>query len=287
MPGFSSVREFADVADAGQELYATWRKSPSVGTTIGIWYDLSMAPGNPIPQYYAAAPLRFIALSRAGDVGLNHGQPVAPARKVLNQFTVISTSPLALPMPMILQDYIGFYPFVDQGTLDEQLLDNTVGPTRPIPAKGFQVMAVNVASGVGGQTFLIGYTNQAGVTGRVSQITQLNAAQFVGAIATSDRAITLARGPYLGLQDNDTGVRSIESFTMISGVDVGLTTLVLVNPVAQAQCRGVDAPSEYNYLVNYASCPVIEDDAYLNLICCPSGSLATTALHGDLSVTWN
>lgn len=287
MPGFSSVRQFADSTNVGQASYSTWRKAPSVATTIGIWYDLSMAPGQPIAQYYAAAPLRFTRLSRSADIGLNHGQPVAPARKTLTQFTVIATAPTALPMPMILQDYAGFYPFIDQGTTDEQLLDNTITPARPIPPQGFKVMAVNVAAGLGGQTFLISYTNQNGVPGRVSQTMQLNLAPYVGAIATSDRAQNRARGPYVGLQDNDTGVRSIESFTMISGPDIGLTTLVLVNPIAQAQCRQLDAPSEYNFLINYASLPAIADDAYMNIICCPAGSLAATQLHGDMSVVWN
>lgn len=284
--GFSSVQALADAELAGQTWYSTWRKSPSQVSTIGVWFDLSMSPGNPVPQYYAASPLVGVPMSYSDEQGLNHGRNVSPLTKHLKRVTVMTSTATALPMPMILCDYLFYYPFIDEGTTDAQSLDNTQTLTRYTDGEGVQVMAVSVAGRTGGQTFQFSYTNSDGVAGRTSQTVIENAVSVNGSIVTSDRANANARGPFIPLQDGDTGVRSIESVTM-NGADVGLFALVLVKPLAQLSLRGIDAPVEVNYLLDFGQLPRIVDDAYLNLLACPAGSLAATALHGDLTVVWN
>lgn len=284
--GFSSVQALADAELAGQTWYSTWRKSPSQVSTIGVWFDLSMSPGNPVPQYYAASPLVGVPMSYSDEQGLNHGRNVSPLTKHLKRVTVMTSTATALPMPMILCDYLFYYPFIDEGTTDAQSLDNTQTLTRYTDGEGVQVMAVSVAGRTGGQTFQFSYTNSDGVAGRTSQTVIENAVSVNGSIVTSDRANANARGPFIPLQDGDTGVRSIESVTML-GADVGLFALVLVKPLAQLSLRGIDAPVEVDYFLDFGQLPRIVDDAYLNFLCCPAGSLAATALHGDLTVVWN
>ena len=284
--GFSSVQALVDAELAGQTWYSTWRKSPSQVSTIGVWFDLSMSPGNPVPQYYAASPLVGVPMSYSDEQGLMVGRNVAPATKHLKRVTVMTATATALPMPMMLLDYLFYYPFIDEGSTDEQLLDNTQSLTRYADGEGVQVMAVSVAGRTGGQTFQFSYTNSDGVAGRTSQTVIENAVSVNGSIVTSDRANANARGPFVPLQAGDTGVRSIESVTM-NGADVGLFALVLVKPLAQLSLRGIDAPVEVNYLTDFGQLPTIVDDAYLNFIACPSGSLAATALHGDVTVVWN
>ena len=284
--GFSSVQALADAELAGQTWYSTWRKSPSQVSTIGVWFDLSMSPGNPVPQYYAATPLVGAPMSYSDEQGLMVGRNVAPATKHLKRVTVMTATATALPMPMMLLDYLFYYPFIDEGSTDEQLLDNTQSLTRYADGEGVQVMAVSVAGRTGGQTFQFSYTNSDGVAGRTSQTVAQNSVSVNGSIVTSNRAAADARGPFIPLQAGDTGVRSIESVTM-NGADVGLFALVLVKPLAQLSLRGIDAPVEVNYLTDFGQLPTIVDDAYLNFIACPSGSLAATALHGDVTVVWN
>ena len=284
--GFNSVQAFADAEIAGQSWYSTWRKSPSQVTTVGIWFDLSMSPGSPVPQYYAASPLIGAPMSYSDEQGLNHGRNVSPATKHLKRVTVMTATATALPMPMMLCDYLFYYPFIDEGSTDEQLLDNTQTLTRYTDGEGVQVMAVSVAGRTGGQTFQFTYTNSDGVAGRVSQTVVQNSVSVNGSIVTSDRAVGAARGPFVPLQAGDTGVRSIESVTM-NGPDVGLFSLVMVKPLAQLSLRGIDACVEVDYLTMFGQLPRIVDDAYLNFLACPAGSLAATALHGDLTVVWN
>jgi hypothetical protein len=284
--GFANVQAFANAELAGQSWYTTWRKSPSQVSTIGIWFDLSMSPGSPVPQYYAATPLVGAPMSYSDEQGLNHGRNVSPATKHLKRVMVMTSTATALPMPMMLCDYLFYYPFIDEGSTDEQLLDNTQTLTRYTDGEGVQVMAVSVAGRTGGQSFRFSYTNSDGVAGRVSQDVIQNAVSVNGSIVTSDRAVDAARGPFIPLQAGDTGVRSIESVTML-GADVGLFALVLVKPLGQLSLRGIDAPVEVDYFTDFGQLPRIVDDAYLNFLACPSGSLAATALHGDLTVVWN
>lgn len=286
MTGFTRVGDLVQAEIDGKSCYATWRKTPIQTTTIGIWFDLSMSPGNPQAQYYAAAPLEATPLLRSENGGLNHGQATGTT-KVLRQISAMNGAATALPMTMMCLDYLLYYPFVDQGTTDQQDMDNTVTLPRHVSGAGVQVMAISVAAPIGGQTFRITYTNSDGVAGRVSGLSQINAATYVGAIATSDRAVALARGPFISLQDNDSGVRSIESVSMVSGTDVGLLTLVLVYPMAQFQIRGIDAAVEVDYFQDFSRLPIIEDDAYLNWICCPSGSLNGASIIGDMKTVWS
>jgi len=284
--GFANVKELADAELDGRYQYRTWRKSPTQVTTIGVWFDLSMSPGNPVPQYYAASPLAAVALARSTDGGLDHGPDPAGFSKYLRKMTVLTTTATALPMPMMVCDYLLFYPFIDEGTTDEQTLTNSVSLPRWSDGEGVQIMAVSVAGRTGGQTFQVSYTNSEGVSGRTTQTVAQNSVSVNGSIVTSDRANAGARGPFIPLQTGDTGVRSIESVTM-NGADVGLFTLVLVKPVAQLQLRGIDAPVEVDYFLDFGQAPTVAADAYLNLLCCPAGTLAATALHGDITVAWN
>lgn len=288
MAGFNNLGAIADAELNGQSWYSTWRKAPTQATTAGVWFDLSMSPGNPVPQYYAASPLGAVALKYSTDGGLWHGSSSSSVTKYLRRTTVITTSATGIPMAMILCDYLLYYPFIDEGTTDEQTLTNAVSLPRYTSGEGVRIMAVSVAARTGGQTFRVGYTNSQGVSGRFTSTVIQNTAAANGHIVSTQNNNAGAAGPFLPLQAGDTGVRSIDTVQMISGTDVGLFTLVLVKPLATTQIRGIDAPVECDYLLTAGmKMPVIEPDAYLNWLCLPMGSLAATAFHGDLLITWN
>ena len=169
MPGFANVRVLADAQDAGKYLYASFRKQATQTTGAGIWFDLSMSPGNPAPNYYIGSPGVFVPLKQSTDGGLRHGGNVAPAKKFLRKLMVTTNTAAASVTPMKLLDYIGFYGFIDESVLDEQFLDNTTPLPRHVDGAGVQLMPVVVAGQTGGQPFTVSYTNQDGVAGRVSQ----------------------------------------------------------------------------------------------------------------------
>ena len=278
---FTTVKEMVDAEDYAVNY--TWRKSPSQVTTAGVWFDLSMSPGNPVPQYYAASPLVSVLFKQSTDGGLYHGSN--NGKKYLRSTLLMSIVSTALPMPMMLLDYLMYYPFIDEGTTDEQALTNSATLSRYTTGKGVQIMAVSVAGRTGGQSFTVKYTNQDGVTDRVTNAVIQNTAAANGSIVSSQTNAALAAGPFLPLQNGDTGVRSIQSVTML-GTDVGLFSLVLVKPLASTQLRGIDAPVEKDYFLETGTAPEIQDDAYLNWICLPAGTMAATNLHGMIKTTF-
>ena len=285
--GFANVRALVDAETSGQGRFATWRKAPTQTTGAGIWFDLSMSPGNPVPNYYIGTPGAFVPLKRSTDGGLDHGGSVAPAQKMLRQFTALTLTAAATPLPVILCDYLGHYPFLDESVTDEQPLDNTQAPTRWLADKAVQMMPVVVAGQTGGQTFSVKYTNQDGVADRITPPHLMTTQAVNGTVLSSAGAAAGSVGPFMCLQDGDTGVRRVQSVTFNGTGDIGLMSLVLIKPIASFSLRGIDAPTETDYLEDAPQMPVIPDDAYLNMICLPSGTLSGAALHGMIETCWN
>lgn len=285
---FGNVAQLVDAHERAK--YLTFRKLPAVTTVAGVWYDYSMSPGNPTPQYYAAAPLTAQTMSRSSDGGIQHGGNVSPRAKYLRKITLMSVAAAGVPQRVYMLDYLMFYPFVDMGTPDQQDMVNTQTLSRYTDGDGVQIMAVLVAPhGLSGDEFTVTYTNQDGVAGRVTQLhTMTTGAAVNGTILTTQQSGTRRFGPFLSLQEGDTGVRSIEAVQCLAGIDVGLFTLVLVKPLAELTVREITAPTEVDFfLMSGGKMPKIEDDAYLNFITCPNGSLSGVPLFGDATFIWN
>lgn len=286
----ANARALADDEDAGQYLYSSFRKQATQTTGAGVWFDLSMSPGNPAPNYYIGAVGAFTSLKQSTDGGIRHGGNVNALghRKTLRKLMVMSPTAAATPLQMLLCDYIGFYGFIDESVLDEQFLDNTLSPSRYADGAGVMLMPVTVAGHTGGQPFTVNYTNQDGVSGRVTKSAVMSTQIVNGTILHSQLsgASYVNNGPFLSLQIGDTGVRSVQSVTIGGVGDVGLFALVMVKVIASISLRGIDAPTEIDYLTDMASLPEIKDDAYLNFIVLPNGSLSGAPIHGLIETTW-
>lgn len=289
MTGFRNHRELIEAVEGGRTTLFSFRKAPTQTTATNIWFDLSMSPGNPVPNYYAAAPLVAKRLAQSTDGGIFHGAaPGGSQTKHLRRFmALVSTPTTAVPLPMILCDYLLFYPFVDMSSTDQQDMTQSEALTRYTTGAGVQIMAVEVASQIGGVSFFVTYTNSDGVAGRVTPTVTCNTQTSVGTIITTASATVGCVGPFLPLQQGDSGVRSIQSCTFLTG-DVGLIALVLVKPLATLGVYDIQAPAEKDFaLDNPATLPRIYDDAYLNLICLPSGTMAAGQITGALETVWN
>lgn len=287
MSGFRNARELSDAQVGGSYLYASFRKQATQTTGAGVWFDLSMSPGNPAPNYYIGSPNVFVPMKQSTDGGLRHGGNVAPRKKFLRKLMSLTT--VTTPISGKLLDYLGFYGFVDESVLDEQFMDNTQGLTRYADGLGVQLMPVVVAGHTGGQTFTVKYTNQDGVSGRITRSVTMGTQGTNGTILHSQGAggPYVNNGPFLPLQQGDTGVRSVESVTIGGIGDVGLFALVLVKPLATFSWFGANSATEVDYLTDMASMPQIMDDAYLGLIVMPNATLAGAPIIGIIETTWS
>lgn len=286
------VWDFVNAVQEGRTHISTWRKTPSQVNTASNWFDLSMSPGYPLPQYYAAAPLVAQQLKRSTDGGLNHGPSVSSSghQKYLKRFLMIGDSAFGVPMPYMICDYVLYYPFIDMGTNDEQVMDNTLTLPRYTDGVGLQMMAVSVASATGlSSQFTVNYTNSDGVSGRTSKLVTVSAATANGTILACHHNLNTVIGnsPFIGLQNGDKGVRSIQSVTFPSTLDVGLFAIVLVKPLITGTFYEQTAPSEVECIVHQSQLPKIYDDAYLNLIVCPNAAINTRQFQGEIETVWN
>lgn len=288
MAGFTKVKDMVDSQVNGSERYYTWRKSPTQTTTQGIWFDLSMSPGNPVPKYwFDATPLTAAQIKQSTDGGLFHGANVSPQVKYLRELMAFCVTATALPMPMILCDYLLYYPTIDDSVTDVQTMINNVTLPRYTTGDGVQMIAISDATRTGGKTFTVTYTNSSGVAGRVTPNVLQTGLAVNGSLVNCSQTNTVgaASGAFIQLQSGDTGVQSVQSVTM-NGADVGLFTIVLVKPLATFSIRGIDAPVEVDYFRNFGITPIIQDDAYLNFLTLPQGSLAASAIHGSIKTTF-
>lgn len=287
--GFKNLKSLNDAYDAGQFLISSWRKQPTQTTASGIWFDLSMSPGNPVPNYYAATPLEAKVLARSSDYGINHGPAVSPKTKHLKSLTAYTVTATAVPLPMILCDYLLYYPFVDMSVAggEYQPMVNNATLTRYTDGNGVRIMPVEVASQIGGAQFYVTYTNENGQTGRVTPTVTCNTQVVNGTIITSAPATGGSAGPFLPLQDDDQGVRAIEGVTFLGGGDVGLITFVLVKPLANHFIHDITGPAERDFALDFPSMPRVYDDAYLNFVVYPSGTLANAPIFGLAEFVWN
>ena len=287
MAGFDKVRSYVDAELNGQSFYSTFRKVPTQTTTVGVWFDLSMSPGNPLPKYwFDATPLTATVVRQSTDVGIRHGADCSPLNKYLARTTFISTTPSVFPMPIILCDYLLYYPTIDEGTTDVQTMVNTNTLPRYTDGKGVQAIAVSVAARAGGQSFSITYTNSDGVAGRVSQSVVENGSAVIGSLVNTAPATLMASSPFIPLQAGDIGIRSIQSVTM-QGIDVGLFSIILVKPLETTQIKDITAPVERNYLIDTAQLTRIYDDAFIGVLGLPQGSLNGAQILGDITTIWN
>lgn len=284
MPGFQNLREYTDAFENGRTHFCSLRKVPSQATTAGWWADLSMASGNPPPNYYAATPL--VAAELDGMRGIFHGADKSPASKHLAQIGLMTPTAAMVGRYMIC-DYLLYYPFVDGDDADTQSMDNTVTLPRYEDGEGVMVMAVIVAPTTGSGIFTFEYVNQDGATVTSPAQQCATTAASIATIATSQQAVAGAPGgPFLRLANGDTGVRQINSVTF-SVLNGGLLALVLVKPLADIAIREINTMAETEFVRHRAGVRQILDGAYLNLIVNVAGTIAAGQLAGYARFAWS
>jgi hypothetical protein len=283
------IRNYRDVAQAekeGQTFFSAWRKQPTQTTAANIWFDLSMSPGMPVPNYYIGPGNVFTPLKQSTDGGIPHGGSVASIgkQKFLHLFEAQSATATAVQNTLLLCDYQGFYPFIDEAVTDEQFMDNAALSLRY--EIGCQIMPVVVAGHIGGGTFFIRYVNDRGVSGRVTPQHYMTTQLVNGTVMSSSGATSNSRGPFMTLQEGDTGISRITSIVFEGTGDIGLISLAVVKPLTTHAILGIDAPAEKTLFMDNSMLPEIKDDAYLNLVSLPNGSLSGAPIFGYIRTIW-
>jgi len=286
MAGFRNTTELVDAIENGQSSFCSFRKVPSqaLGASFG-WIDLSMAAGNPVPQYYAASPL--IAATLDGNKGIFHGADKAPAHKFLYELGITVNS-VNVTGRVKLLDYLLYYPFIDLDDTAEQTLDNTTAIPRYTDGVGVRAMFVCVAPTVGGGSFTYTYVNQNGETKTSPEIGYgTSSLPIANLMSSTPASVGASAHPFLPMASGDTGIRSITSVTNVSA-NGGLGTLVLVKPLVDFSISEASVVNEFSFWgPGKRSLPRIQDGAFLGMIVSTLSSTAGQPFVGHCKFAWN
>ena len=296
---FKTVKAWAQSEDDGRSWLTFFRKVPaSTATIAGQWFDYSTASGVPIPNYYASSPLTAAKLEPEKGVYV----PEQSTKRFIKRSILMSaassvTGTTNQNQPLMLLDYLLYYPFVDLDAAGEdQVMDNTVVLDRYENGIGVQMMVVAQAPTVGGGTFTVTYIGSDDVEYTTGTIF-CAAAQPSGALMTS---VAAAAGisPFIPLNANVRGVKSIVKANVILA-NGGLAAIVLVKPfqmvyVREESRRPTSSPtesfgdaSETEQIRMRAGTDEIKPNAFLGWIGeGVAGSLASAPLVGMLETFW-
>lgn len=282
----NGTRDIVEAIEQGRTNIYSFRKAPTQVSSNGIWFDLSSSPGLPGPKYWFGTPLTATPISGENDNGMFQGDAVSPYNKYMFMSNIMTNSGTNFARKILFMDYLMFYPLIDDGSTDTQEMDNTQTLPRYTDGEGVKMMAVSVAARTGGQSFTVTYTNQDGVAGRVTPAVVQNTSSAVGTVVTSETASSGNRPLFIPLQSGDTGVRSVESVTML-GADVGLFSIILVKPLFESGVFEQTAPTEINHLYGKQVLAKIEDDAFIGAVCLPNGSLSGITMYFQFQTIWS
>lgn len=282
--GFSNYGQLVTAINSGQTSYTIFRKVPNASTLIGgAYFDYSMVTGIPLGQYYASIPLQAqnFPISRS----INYGGNVSPQSRFLKSLSIMSSN-ANVPGSLMLCDYLLYYPFFDMSITSAQTMDNSQASLqRYTNGNGVQLMAVTLATPIGGNNFQVTYTNQAGVSGQVTQPVT-NSAQAISQLQSRQQSAFGTIGPFVPLATGDTGIQSIQSAQM-STPDSGLLAFVLIKPLANLQLRDGISSNEIDYFKDKIVGPQIFDGAFLNILFASNNGTSGDLINGELVTVWN
>lgn len=302
MAGFRNFRALAQsLTEDGKYWISSFRKAATASATVtGQWFDYSYVGGNPIANYYAAAPLESAVLEP--EKGIIVPRMAVGEKLFLHRLTVMSAAASATGttnqnQPMYLLDYVLYYPFVDMDAAGEdQAMIQTAALPRYTDGVGLQMMCVSQASTVGGGRFTITFTDS-------DNVQQVTTSMFCGAAQPPGTVVNAVLGtggltPFVPLPAGVRGIKRVDSvnFSVANG---GLMAIVLVRPLEtiwlEEECRrtttgtleSFGAPREKEALSQRGGMVEIKDGAFLGILGQGvAGSLASSVLVGTLETVW-
>ena len=166
----------------------------------------------------------------------------------------------------MLCEYLLYYPGISGDDTEPEgvEMDNTLAalPSAYSDGEGVQALLVAQGSYTGGAQYFITYTNQDGVSGRISQTCTTNTFGIYGSLLSSGVGASQF-GPFIPLQLGDTGIRSVQKITWLSA-NGGIAALVLARRAGVLDIREINQPSEKDFLVDMGlRMPTIKNQTYI------------------------
>jgi hypothetical protein len=282
--GFASIDALMAALTAGQSLKAFFQKSSNnaAGSAAGRWHDTLQWTGIPAAMSLGGTAGTAVQLTSATAGALPIGAAVSPDTRHLTTLSAWSPTATAVPATLILCDFLLLYPsLVVTGT--PTTLTNGVGLPRYASGEGVMgIVTVNSALGAASPALTFTYTNQTPTGSRVA-----SAHTSPGNSAPLSTCFQTDGSPFIRLASGDTGIRSVQSYTLATGT-TGTASLLLCKPLAEIPLLAINTASERDFLYQLPSLPRIEDNACLGFLMQVGGALVTGGtIMGVLNNAWD
>jgi hypothetical protein len=223
--------------------------------------------------------------------GLYTGGNVSPSIKNVLNVSAYSASVTAAPAVMMLVDQVAMFTVSSVTTTGVQSFTGTQTLPRYATGAGLQAFIVpSVVMGVGQPTIQLGYTNAAGVSGRLTPASPslpiANGTAPVGSIIYSGTG-TGKYGPFVPLAAGDTGIRTLDSINLSTTMTSGSLVVILCKVLFTLPITAVGVASERDLVNQLPSMPRIFDGANLQwLMYAGNTTPVNSAYFGSLDVAW-
>ena len=223
--------------------------------------------------------------------GLYTGGAVSPSIKNVLNVSAYSGAATSAPAVMMLVDQVAMFTVSSVTTTGAQSFTGTQTLPRYATGAGLQAFIVpSVVMGAGTPTVQLGYTNAAGVSGRLTPASPLlptaNTAAPVGSVIYAGTGAG-KYGPFMPLASGDTGIRSIQSINLSATMTSGSLVVILAKPIFTLPITTIGVASERDLVNQLPSMPQIFDGANLQwLMYAGANTPANTAYYGSLDVAW-
>ena len=223
--------------------------------------------------------------------GLYTGGDVSPSIKNVLNVSAYSGAATSAPTTLMLVDQVAMFTVSSVTTTGAQAFTGTQTLPRYATGAGLQAYIVpSVVMGAGAPTIQLGYTNAAGVSGRLTpaspSLPVATTTSPVGSIIYSGTGAG-KYGPFVPLQAGDTGILSIQSINLSATMTSGSLVVILAKPIFTLPITTVGVASERDLVNQLPSMPRIFDGANLQwLQFAGSATPVNTAYYGSLDVAW-
>lgn len=281
--GFNGIVHLAEAASWQSFFFKT---SVPFGTA-SRWYDAAIGAGIPVYQAYVGTQYEGTLLTGESNRGIYTG-PTPSAGQTKHLFALSAgTSRAAVPLTLLLADYLMFYPLIDMDSLDPQDMSNPVSISRYTSGEGVQAYFVVAAPMTGNGTVTVTYTNSEGTSNRTTTF-GITFSGTIGTIVNNSNSTLVAgaAAPFIPLANGDRGIRSIQTVTCNASMG-GFCNIVLVKPLATHLIREQNTEAETIFFKEKANCVKIESGAYLNFIALTNSASTFAPFRGFVQFTWN
>lgn len=285
--GFNGIMPLAQAVENGQTWQSFFYKTSLPSGAAARWYDGSVGAGIPIYQAYVGGQYEATQIIGSANRGIYTG-PVPNENQTKHLFSMSAgTLSSAVPITLLLADYLMFYPLVDMDSTDAQDMIQSASLPRYSTGKGVQAYFVVSAPITNSGLITVLYTNSEGVPNR-STTFGISAFSVIGGLVNTARDATSTAGlsPFIPLANGDNGIRSIERVTCSTPFG-GFCHIVLVKPLATHVVREQNTEAETVFFTHKANCVQIQNNSYLNFLILNNAAGSPTPLRGFLQFTWN